>query len=1006
MYKNDIKYVAGHKGGYVSEDEVGSIGTHENTVIDCNNIDFREGYDERRNPYNTLTVTGLSLPSGYVIHNFVKKEFIDYQGNSQQIYVIVATKTGSRTRIYMSGYYCPDGAQNDYGETVHGFNSDWIEVTEYYKTGFESYTFTWTNDAPTKLKTTAAGLIAKQQDYFKGFFVFNHDLTTNNIIGIVSASQTVTGTLEITCDLETGTALGTGASTIKAGICRFPVNFFNKDIWDDITDVTISDEIANVLRFACGDDSRTLWLGMIKDRKWFDKSFKIGTIDHTGTHLADAWLTSVTGIYRKEYEADYEIKCSAAPTNYTTLQYRIDGGDWINLSNEANPAGTYLDTVLASGINARIEGGFTVNINTTNKLATDDVATFSITANTDFGVTWDGFWFGYDIPLVNNKKLFTFKNSDADEGDITKDDIGYELGISYDTDQYYYAFVEYDRVYSLCLELDGFQTIFVRQILSNDQRDQLIHGTLQKWFDRRITASLLFFDEMMDVNPATMVDSILPPSYLCDDNVPGYQVISKFGAVMKNQAGDDINGYRFPITLVNGIANGEATNISKMKKYATGLSLNSYLNAEYYKNVTTKAAKLIKVGESLVAVKISQDIVQTDLEDASSTSQIGKFSICIGNVQNAGVNTHSVMCSERIFERTREEIITAVETEPEQFLVFTDEKCYWNEILDAQAGTLKNIGTFLNRGAVSAKAVVRAIFTDKAPLGTADYKYSASQFSGVFFASYDSIYGFFNNEPVDLLYGRWRKTYRALSTATKQGIVGGYYPNRKEVWFNINNVIYVFSLERKHWKKYTLVAGDTQSNIYYDEQGQIIWHNNSLFFRLAADWEDRITGNTYKDKGTTPIPFYLKKKLNHGNVDMLKIPHRLSMFYEILTTEIDSPVENATIQFDSEGLTGVESEPFDLNTEEIDGGGHNSGKILLKVSSAEHTNDIYNDTIELVDKITFRQGYKIRKMCDYYTVELLTDEALANTTWQNIIYFKINQLSLKAKLTAGTLSKG
>jgi hypothetical protein len=1003
MFEEKEFLVKGSKLGYVSEKEVGTTGVPIDAVIDCYNMDFFPDYDKRRNPYDidlsVITELTSAFPNitftGYVLHNYTKKTFIDYQGNEKECYICVLTKSGSDTLIFSKGYYCPANTSQNYYGTTQGFNSNWVWINERHTD--DKFTLSFSSGTGLfYFRSTDAYLITLPNNYFKGFFIYNK--VSGNVIGIVTGSSVSGGTLTLDFDLEDGTKLGhinpllPDAYINDSGVVRFPVNQFNKDIWNDIVSVNINAETPNVVRFACGDESRVLWLGMIKNRNWFD-SLTYSDLTFSGTNASAKWITAVNGNYQGESPDTFYVRCVDVDfLNKSHLQWKRGGGSWneLNSSVASNPA-YYSQEQLNDGFDAGLDLGISVHVEFKNDppthLATDDVATIPIVKNTN-AINWDGFWFGYDSPEILNKKSYSVSR-DTDEltptnWNIEKSTIGNELGIWYNCQKVARAeaYAYNDRAYSLCIELDGFQTVFVRQILSNDKHEQLIWGRLEKWFDRRITATLLFYDEFNDINPKTITDGVLPLTYLVDGICPGYLPISKMNASLKDHLDNEINSYSFSISNVEGYVAVNGQNITKLKQHSDGLSLNSYLNQEYWKNITMKCDGLVKVGETLIAYGVSQDIVDIDT-NTGEIPKVGKNSICTAQVQGNGVNTHSIMSSERITERTREKIINTVATIENNFLILTSENCYWynfyesNGTTDFKNNTIQKKGDYKTKGITNKKALAKAVFIDNSPLGTTSYEFGKLNFGGVFWAGYETIYGFFDNEPIDLLRGRWRKEYREISKSDKELVSAEYYPNMKDVWFNIpgTGYIFIFSVENKYWKKY-LFLDLPEYNIYYDSLGQIMWHDATTIRRMKADWDDITTGNNYKDNASgtqASIPFLIKKKLNFGDVNFFKLFHKIDLYYNVETTQSG-----------------------DVN---------NEAKIAVKLTDNNSPNGNVLNSIHSIQSSgtsEFKKRIPVAKRisANYFTVELSSESGTLN----NIVSLKINETVYSAKNTGRGLS--
>lgn len=1070
-YKTDVKNSKGHILGYITDGDT----FPEGSVQDCLNMDFYKGQDERRPPYVVdIASSSIPLPTGYTIHNRIRKEFTDSTGASKFVHIIVATKQGSspaRTRIYMKGYFCSSAeCENSYKASPDGFNDDWIELTEWWVDG-QGITFTY--GANTLISTNTE--LDKADNFFKGFWVINN---VGEIIGIVTGSGTTgtgTRTTTITASLSDGATLEIGS-----GICRFQVNQRNVENWINITDVKLNGELSNIVKLYCGDKSRTLQLSFIKRREYFGGSYfpstliytsptnwndlyhkdvgeeviysiypsplnpetqiritynkneyieagqsvifrNITALDYIGLNdyeavvqyasdvLTYSWIdiiyppasssketgevaktflhndyATVSGLYKGEEELTYYFKCSAKANFIVYFEWSKDDITYHDL-------GYALDSEIIAGKDFDIELGLIITIKEStgsSNFRANDKVQIPIIKN-PLSIFREGFEFDYDISDILNRKNYTLVNNknDGNYVNVTMEDIGEELGITFSAKGFigdmmgggdFHEMTNYDRAYSLAIELDGYQTIFVRQILSNDKRLLKIKATLQKWFNRRITACLLFYDEWSySVNPQIVIDGVIPLTYLCDKTIPGYYPIVKFNVRVVS------NAYEFDIVTDVKLIYDGTKSIPNIKYAATGISLNAYLNQEYWKSILCYAKQCIKVNKSLIAFKLSQANVDEDVEKSQNViPKVGKNSICVGEYQQAFLDANSIMSSERQYEATLEEILNGCATEPGQFLLFTSQKCYWYELTDVLnvSTGIKHIGTFLNKGIVAEKGMVAAIFTDKAARGTADEKFSAQQFSGVFWAGFDSIYAFFNNEPVDLLIEKWKEEYQLIPIEVKETVQTGYNPVTKDIWFHFvfstGAVQYVFNLENKHWKKYNIQ--EEINNLEFNEEGLITWHDDTDLFKLLSRWD---VSGVFMDTNDTGIEMLIKEINNHGTKLVTKIPDMFYMTYECENTENSG-----------EGVTTL-----------------NNAKFNLKVSSNDNSNDIYDkDFSNLITKNgtttqDFKKEilYRIRQRCNYYAVELSMSESES----ENVKKLKIFDFSSQAKLTGHQLTR-
>lgn len=783
-------------------------------------------------------------------------------------------------------------------------------------------------------------------------------------------------------------------------LTRFPVTHFNYDNWTNVTNVEINKDFPNVIRFYC-ENYRALWFGFIKDRTAINYWTETISYSHsTGSH-AD-W-GDAAGVYSGSADINFRIEITAKDVSTVTAKYGVyDTGTsaWVSYKTQVLTKFTYDGS---DYIQATFQPGYNITLAMKDLFAdwnVGDIADFAYTSNVKY--MWDGFWFGFDTPEVLNRKTYTYNSDSGTETEITGDHIGYELGVLYDVTKISKTtdLTVYSRIYSLALELDEYQAIFVKQNLACDRHLLTIDIKLERWFDRRITASLLFYVENDETNPQTIADNELPATYLCDNFIEididgilryinGYRKLQdvKWGFTGTTASGAVVDNQN--IELVS-----EDEKIPSINYRATGTLLNTYLNHYYWKALEVKAKGGTKVGDNILAYNLSEDTMELDKDSKGNVGGIGKTALTVSNIQNGGINTPSVMTTERIRELARDEILGVKCIYGTSFLLFTETETKWYELDDTNY-VFTNVGNF-QYGCVASKSIVEASTQDIAPTGTASYRFGARMFNGIYWASYDSIYAFFQNEPVDILDGKWKKEYQEILELTnfdpETDIIGAYNPYMNEVWFwfklsdetGYTDRIYVYNIDYKHWKKYTyfqtspnpteFIKGFAQSN-----EGMLYWWMDD---NIIYTQEPEGTGNKQDYTSGTPkdITFFYEQYINHGNTNIIKTLDRIDLIYDI------TPYE-----------TGGKYSRVDAYIE-------------VKANAAETSILSSSDLITLQTNVTAaiagklykkRIPIKLRIPNNFIKLKFSSD----TSTDSNIKQLKLLQLTINSKISRGTLTK-
>jgi hypothetical protein len=293
---------------------------------------------------------------------------------------------------------------------------------------------------------------------------------------------------------------------------------------------------------------------------------------------------------------------------------------------------------------------------------------------------------------------------------------------------------------------------------------------------------------------------------------------------------------------------------------------------------------------------------------------------------------------------------------------------------------------------------VEASTQDIAPTGTASYRFGARMFNGIYWASYDSIYAFFQNEPVDILDGKWKKEYQEILELANfdpaTDIIGAYNPYTNEVWWwfklsdetGYTDRIFIYNIDYKHWKKYTyyqtsptptpteFIKGFAQSN-----EGMLYWWMDD---NIIYTQEPEGTGNKQDYTSGTPrdITFFYEQYINHGNTNIIKTLDRIDLIYDI------TPYE-----------TGGKYSRIDAYIE-------------VKANAAETSILSSSDLITLQTNVTAaiagklykkRLPIKLRIPNNFIKLKFSSD----TSTDSNIKQLKLLQLTINSKISRGTLTK-
>jgi len=852
------------KRGLISDGKV----FPEDSVQECLNMDYHPD-EARRNPY--IEKFAPTLPEGYIIKKAYNKRFIDKSGNTQEIIFLMVIDNNSRLRIYSSHYYnSGTGYDNRHRTDYNGFYSGLTELTEYYFNDFEVGEYLISGTTYNVRIETSSGPGNQTTDAYKGFYVFNVD---NEVIGIVKNSIYDTGKNYFLVDIDDTQELG------NIGICRFPVNHWNRtELANFVDEITFAD-LPNAIMVSLGHATRPLWIGMIKDRK----QFKNVTYDITYAAAHTGWIAAITGTANYIGESKNMYFKVAQNTGVWVISYSRDNTNWIKI---ATGSGANFD----GGV--RIEGIYYRFSGVTAEIVDGDVATVALSVA--YLRKWDGFWMGFTTPDVQNKKQYILVSStSAAELFINKATIGFELGISIRLERHaeVSTLTKPDRIYQYCIEIDGSQTIFISSVLCNEK--YFVTNAFLKfapYYDRRITGYSIFGAVGEEVNPAALGNAMLPETKLIED---AFWSLSMINGNESNNQIELVLYYDFT-THTNTTTHSE-----DMTK---GMTILKYLNQHYWKNIIAKGKYICNVNNNIILLNLSTDTINADLEEGQKKDIAGQYSLVVSQVQKGNVNTYCIFSSERIREVMKELPVGIAEINGNEFVIFSKNEIRWLELIDTTGEDMTSLsvrthGYYNGKGALNNKGIASATVVNFGKEGTASSEFGAKEFSGIFYLNYDTILGFNRNEPEDLLDGYWKTAYKAISNYDKENAVFGYYAAKNEIWIKLGEYIYIFDIVNKTWRVYLFYHPPI--GFLLDENNQLLFYGNDTnisnpngtdvsissnkVFSTITD-RYRIDNNIYRDPDSIGIEFKGVKYLTLGKIAAQKIFHRLQMVFDFGTT--------------------------------------------------------------------------------------------------------------------------
>ena len=322
------------------------------------------------------------------------------------------------------------------------------------------------------------------------------------------------------------------------------------------------------------------------------------------------------------------------------------------------------------------------------------------------------------------------------------------------------------------------------------------------------------------------------------------------------------------------------------------------------------------------------------------------------------------------------EVIKIIGTLGSQFLIFTTNECRWAEVLNSKTFLIQTQGIFDDKGAVNSECIVKAVNMLQTQTGPVNAPVS-SEFEGVFYFSKDTCLGIYNNQPIDLLevkdsqgkvlYSTWKKEYQTLSSEIKESIKGGYYFNKKEVWWQVGDEIRIWCIPYRHWKIYSFT--DTVYQFLQEEDGELYFSTAKQIYKTekegTAKWKD-------KESTSSPeyIPFHYEQVYTHGNIGTKKV------------------IDGIEVNFEAEGLLTGKEDP----------------KIMVEAGKADSNNNLHSEAITVVnatgDRKYFKRIFDPRTRAAWWRLKISSHSA----TLPFLKRWTILQTKIKAYFTKGTIT--
>jgi len=943
FFKDQPVAIKGHPLGYVSITDCDKMNPPEGSVQECLNMDFEPQGDRRRDPYSLLHDLSAVLPSGYSIKSFFEKVFIDAGGTAKTAIIVVALKALSPAKIYISKYYNPSSDYgNNHAVSAGWEEASWVELTEIFSDTVDAVNVD--DGTYYEIESNGAG-INTNADYYKGWFVYNNT-NPGTSLGFVTDYSYSGGIGTFTIFRNPGTSISV-SDDIR--ISRFPVNIKNQGNWENIEDADFEDTF-NSVRIALGHESRPVLINFLSEKKFFGALAGIGDFNPDWNGF---WMSFDAPVI----------------TNKDVLFVR-----------EAHTEGIvshYVDDELQDlGIRLRIDPSKTDDTSTHNY---DELWSVCIKLDgfqTFFVRSLIGKWF-YD-GFVNRRTALTLwleYQADFDRR-ISHSQIFYErseAGKHIDTGKETTLpdpkQLSEARGGELSVNEDAVTGISIPVPISVFGIDNL--HSRGGYTDTAYPAVW-----RVKINSAGSPDTFVwnrdGGGFSAPINIANQPQLLEFGVSIffETTTGHTVNDeweIRTTTTITKklqtydlGAYNPVQENGFEAKPENNGSTLHNYLNQLYDKDIHIKPKQFIQVDENIVALNLSPDNIS---EDTKTEKKQGVSKGAFSQLQDGNINAYSIFSSERIESLAREEITGGISTVGLNFLVFTERDCIWYEIADEDNFLLRTVGTFANQGAYSLRGITSAVTEEKAPMGTASQEVGARQFGGVYWISPKGIFMFRDNEPVNILKGRWLNQYMTISNSNKQNAKAGYLPGKKEVFFVIGNDIWVWSLLYEHWKIYSFTS--VPVHFVSARNGELLFAGtNKIFTTNPPETTEHL------DEGSIGFDFYLAQYVSGGTAVKNKIIHSIDLIYNMITTVVLGEFTDGKVKVE---VTGNESSTGNLHSRDwLLSGKFKKGLMLRNNAAGEYS----------------------RKRVNYAKIKISSE----NTTKANIRKFLIREILVMLKI--------
>ena len=997
---NIVKVVP--KSGYVS---VIDNSPEQFSADDCaalNNYDLQPDGARRRPPYSLFMDLINVLPTGYTIAKFCEKNFTDKTTNTDTvIYLVLAYKDdNSKSKLYCSHYYAPsDGSSGSVvydnawtSEAIGSWHSQWTLITERYKTPIvaeepidETVQF---GHPQSNVLFTLDTRFNKSLNYFKGWYVID---TNNNICGIIKTSKWIL-TPYIGCWITID--VDSGADLTRAGICRFQVNSEARNSLYGLKDISFNIGQENTIRIFGKDKNnkiiRPFWFGFLQERLQFG-GFIPDQSSLTYSGGATNWITKteLLGSYSLRKTDSVQVKVFnvliGGSDHHWNIQISTDGATWSTLYD--NTTTGYPSPIDFYWAGIKIE----VNFSLIGIHAGTNYAYFNIIASADQR-KWNGFWFDYTSPLIPDKKSYYLSEHLA------------MYNITYPTENlgFYYAVDMSDatavsnvtkpnRAYSLAIEFDGYQTFFITNAVTVENADISKHDILLKiymvikpWYNRRISAHLIFYNDFEDAEFPVHTSHLeeIPSTFLLDDSIPGYYSADVWGLVT---SGGNTH-IPFPNVPIMTYASETSAN-DLIRNFATGTTLQAYLNNFYWSDVNIAPYVAEKVNNTFVGANCNYNIDASWDDLSKKVLGHGSQYIVVSQLQNGVTPCPDIFCTERMRQYSIGfPLIAVVAVIADQFMVFTSYDMKHLELNDVQGCVIRDIATFENKGLVSRAGLVKALEPIYVESGQPTTPLE-STFKGIYWLSSKTIYGVGTNRPQDILTIKdendrvikklWQEEYQSLD---KTVMFGTYNVNNDQIIFlckvpsgNDSPIfeyqLRIYQIPYERWIIYTFP--DTPLGFVMSIDGEIYFYTDTKIFKTeplnTTIWRDGQDVNTLA--GGVEIPRRIDIILNHNNIQVMKVPDSFEINYDAVLSDTSQTVQEH------------------VNVQDEDG------------------NQIFDRDFDLVKPTEMKKdyeklGYDIRTRAVYYRISFTSvDDTYLKS-------YKLNQFKSAAFLTAGTLTKG